>query len=332
MAITNDYFKQKFKSISLENNGKLLNELIKCITNIEKRYLHATLNLYYNKYPKVKLDLDYFRKTLELEFEQRSFYVLNFNEPFLGGYEPKYNNFNDSTELNDNEINDIIHQNWEEFIDEIKGEYWTSLDKIKSFDAISNIDFFEDRLAKTHSEKILALNTKFLINGELKEIIYKYFDVKNVMSYYNKLIELFFPDFQLNKLVSTKKIKKYTKRISYGYFLSLYIDFGFIESELKRTHLELPRIHLELLSQTLISHVKEDSYLVSQVEYPIVRISLGRFIGHLSNFRIGDSSKEEIKLKKELFYNFDVYSTYLNIYVNYIELILENLLTNIRPH
>ncbi|MFA9215334.1 MAG: hypothetical protein ACEQSR_16095 [Candidatus Methylacidiphilales bacterium] len=330
MEITNDAFKQKFKSISLENNGILLNELIKCITNIEKRYLHATLNLYYNKYPKVKLDLDYFRKTLELEFNQSSCYVLNFNEPFWGGYELKHIDFNNSAELNDNEINDTINQNWEEFINEIKGEYWTSSDKIKSFDAISNIDFFEDRLPKTQREKILALNTKYPINGELKEIIYKYFDAKNVISYYHKLIELFFPDFQFNKLVSTKKIKRYTKRISNGYFLSLYIDFGFIETELKRTYLELPHIKIELFSEALSSHVKEEFYLVYQEEYPIVRIALPLFVGNPDNFRIGDSSKEEIKLKKELFYNFDVYSTYINIYLNYIELILENLLT--RPH
>lgn len=326
MEITNSNFKQKFKSNCFDSNYFLLNTLLEIIQNPDDKYLHSVLNLYYKTYPEIIFDIEFIEKTLKFQFSIMSCFILDFNELFWGGYEPNQYIFENLNLDNNQAI--ISNQNWSQFILESKLSYWSNPEKIESFKQVMNIHFFEDRLPKSPREKMLALNRKFIINGEVKEINYKYFEVKNVMNYYTQLIEIFFPNFKLLKSISNNKIKRYAKNLGNGYFISLYFDFAFLESELKKTDLELPHIKVEFFSETLKSHIKEDYYLISQKEFPIIRISLAPFIGNPDNFRIGNSSHNEIDLKKNLFYYFDIYSVYLNTYLDFAEINFKKTLSN----
>lgn len=315
MLIINRDFKLNFKKVAILNKNLLLNELFKILELPERHYYHSVLNRYYRKYPKVSFDIELAKKILSCHFINGSFFIIDYDEPFQGGYPKERGLIINEDELNnDSKINDYMYSNWMQFIETSKLAYWKNEEKVNNYLSLGDFHFFEDRPSKNIRESYLF------------EKKYNFFNLKEVNGYYAAIINLFYPDFKLIKKVSNNKIKRFAKKINNDFYLGLYVDFGFLEAELKRTYLELPKIKIEVFSDELGSHVKEDFYLKDQETFPIARIDLWYFMGNPINSRIGNSSEDENDLKKNLFYYFDIYSFYLKPYLRTIEKTLNQIM------
>lgn len=313
-------FKLKFKEIAFENNGALIKDLCNIIDLPEGHYSHSVLNRYYRKYPNVFLDKELAKKVLTSHLKNGCLFIVDYDKPFQGGYAKQLLPVINDDELQiDLKINEAINTNWKKFVESLKYAFWEEKENTSKYIALGSNEFFENRLPINKKESFLSSERDIVIDGEVKNIKYNYFNIKNVLEYYIALIKEFYPDFKLINTISNNKFKRFAKEIDNGFYLGLYVDFSFLEAELKNTYLELPKIKIEFFSNVLSKPIKEEKYLKEQDEFPIVRINYSYFIGNPIDSRIGNSSESQDHLRKNLFYYFNVYSYYLSVYIKAIE-------------
>jgi hypothetical protein len=273
-------------------------------------------------YPALHFDPKVAKNILTDFTAQGSFYVYNYDEPFMGGY-PRLSrskgNYYEEAGLKDDRFEDTARSNWDGFVEKIKQAYWRKEGKEERYRVLSDFAAFEDRKPKSPRELLLSTPQEMEIDGKKFTVKYSFFNVKEVLKYYNRLVLEFFPDFVLQEKVSDKKHSRYAKKIGDSLLLGLYIDYSYLEKELQMTYLEFPTINVELFSSSLSKSLKEEAYLGDQEEYPIVRIDPGYFMGNMYDYRIGNSSQNENLLKRNLFFYFEVYSFYLRVYLKHIE-------------
>jgi len=323
----NKDIKFRFKHSYSKNKSALLKKLLYVFELPEGHYTHSVLNQYYSKYPEVFLNKELAKRILKAQIEQGGCFIVDYDEPFQGGYSrTTIETLNEDEKTNDSKISETINQNWRNFIEKSKSEYWGKLENIHRFNSLGTFSFYENRPPINEREKYLNSGHEVVINDVTKKIYYNFFSLRNVLKYYMVLINEFYPDFQLIEEISTDDIKRFGKDLGNGNYLGLYFDFGFLTKELKKTYVELPKIKIELFSENLKSSVKEDIYLRDQGEFPIARINYTYFIGNPTDSRIGNSSNDENHLKRDLFYFFDIYSYYLTTYLGVIEMCLEEVL------
>ncbi|WP_375562438.1 hypothetical protein ACE193_07790 [Bernardetia sp. OM2101] len=299
-----DNFNQKFKQLFFGIRKNIAEEIYLCATENQNSFHYAMLCAFFDD--KIgTINNSKLRKTLKEEFMNSSFYILNYDAPYKGGY-PIHKGIKTIFSSNDD---------FKGFLEELMSNYWTQ----KEFD-FDSIELFEDREPKNIRERTLhnPLQTP-ASNGVVIQKHY-FFNVKNVIVFYEKLIKSFFPDYSKNKSLSKKGILRYTKDIGNQMSIALYIDTNYIQTELKNMYLELPRIEIEILSNSFHTFLKQENYLIEQDEYPIYRIGFNYFLGqnpHL--FRIGNSSEDKgILFKKSIFF-FEQYSFFIKRYAEIIE-------------
>ena len=312
-------FREAFKKVSLKNKGKLLAELSGVFELPEFHFSRCVLNRYYKKIFEINFNKDLALRVLLNFFGDASFSIFDYSAPCYGGYPiGKREIVNDDELIIDSLVLKDINSNWFHFVLRIKDHYWENEENIDAFLKVSNFDLYEDRLPKNQREKMLA-SYKTIVDGEEKNIKYNFFDISRTLSYYIKLINMFFPDFTLVQHLSNKKVKRFGKKIANDIFVGLYVDFSFLEKELSQTYLELPQISVEVFSSEINSFIKEEVSLVNQSLYPIGRINLYYFMGNPISTRIGSSFENEEILKKDLFFYMNTYAFYLKKYIRVIE-------------
>lgn len=316
-------FKRTFREISANNKEKLLCELLNVFDLPDFHFSKSVLHRYYRKFPELHFDKNIANAVLRNFFRAGAFYILDYDEPYFGGYSKTFNPSPNEDELiNDPEKLKITNSNWNNFLIKLKQNYWEDARNEKRFLSIANFDLFEQRNPISAKEKFLSTTQVIKVEEKTFLIKYNFFNVTEVLKFYDKLISEFYPDFILLKNVSNKKIKRYVKKIQNNIFLCLFIDYSFLENELNNTYLELPNIKIEILSEEMKGFIKEDLYLIGNEDYPIARIDLNYFMGAPIYNRIGNSSEDAEFLKKDLFFYSEVYSFYLT---KYLKIITENL-------
>lgn len=323
--IINESFKNRFKEISRLKTNFALNELLTVFDLPENIWTHSILNLFYKKLPNVYLDKDFAKQMVRDNLGEKGFYFLDYDRPFYGGYPTKKPMIaNHDGEITDKLILETKAKNWTLFENELQSNYWNNeLNRVK-FSAYDDLTLYEDRLPKNPKEAYMCKDKIAIVNGiEVKISRSFFFMLKNVTTYYESLINVFLCEFRFDKKLSNKKSKRFVKNIGKGLNLALCVDFNFLEKGLKMGYMEFPKIDIEVFSDKLNSYVSQADYLKNTDEYDIAWVGGLNFIGAFSNLRIGNSSQDELELKKKLFYHFDIYSFYLKLN---LKLIKENLM------
>lgn len=318
-------FKIAFKNQNLKFKADLLEALTNILELPEYHYTHSVLKTFYTNSHQIYLDKNSAKEILKSKLSYGGAYIVDYDELYNGGYRKI---LNESIIQNDIKLVEKIDENWSIFVAKCKEIYWSNYQNTNRFNNISNFEIYDERPPINLRESFLNKTNVLNIDGELKTIKYNFFNIKNVVKFYNQLMDEFYPDFKLIERISTSKIKRYGKSLGDGNYLGLYLDFQYLENELKMTYMEIPPVRIEFFTENLNSHVKEDKYLIDQLDYPIARINLSFFMGNQINFRIGNSSEDGEYLKRELFYNFDIYSKYLLIHLKDVELTLKDILFN----
>lgn len=317
-------FNNRLSNIFLERKGDLVTELLKAFDTSDFHYCRFALMDYYHLYPELSIEnLKAKQRFLELR-DACVFFILNYAEQLRDGYTTSHAHENVFLEdmrmlgLDTSQTQDIALKNWEEFTSSIKQQFWNDVQNLQAYRNISDLNLFDDRLPVTPREKLLSTKRVAILNGVTIELpTYNIFDIASTLEYYDRLIGFFYPEFELQKNVSNKKIKRYAKRLNDDLYLSLFIDFSFLEGELKKNDLEFPQIKIEVFSKQLTTCIKENDYLLNQQEHPIVRLSSTKSLGNFPR-RLGNSSEEEDYLKRELFFNMAVHSFYLNKHLQFL--------------
>jgi hypothetical protein len=319
--IIDEIFKLKFKQICLKSREELIGELSSVFLLSEFHFSKAVLNRYYKKYPAIVFDKKIADKILINFFGNGGLFVTDFNQLFGGGYERLLliKPLNDDELIRDPEIIKEINNNWYGFVAKIKSMFWHDNLNYERILSVGDFCFFKNRAPESLRESNMLFNQKNEPDALLKKGEFHFFNISDIFEYYDKLIRMFYPGYTFMSNVSNKKIRRYGKHIDNDIYLIIYVDFSFLERELKLGYLELPHIKVELLSNQLNFCIQENSYLSNQSKYPIVRIDLNYFMGSPIDYRIGNSSDSENSLKKDLFFYAEVYSFYLQKYLKFIE-------------
>ncbi len=296
-------FHQKFKHHFFEIRQEIAEEIYLRTAENQTKFHYAMLSSFFDDNINT-INHNELRKTLKEEFINSSFYILNYDEPYKGGY-PIYKGIKAT----------FSNNNFKVFLEELMSNYWTQ----KEFD-FDSIELFEEREPKNTRERTLHYPIQIpASNGFIPQKHY-FFNVKNIIDFYEQLIKSFFPDYSKNKPLSKKGILRYTKDIGNEMSIALYIDTNYIKTELKYMYLELPRIEIEIISNSLYTFLKQEDYLIEQDEYPIYRVGFNYFLGRNPHtFRMGNSSDDkETLLKKSIFF-FEQYSFFVKSYVQIVE-------------
>jgi hypothetical protein len=291
-------FKQRFKDVSRANMGRLTDRLLSLFDAPEFHFCRATMGRYYFKYPEISFDRETAAKILLAHFEDDCFSIFDHSEKKEGRRERQSfitDKYPDAAK---------VRVNWDTFVGELMERYLQSPERPVS----ESINFFEDRPPKNLREWALA-NT------------YAFFDISQTLRYYEQLFALYFPEYPFMKQVSTKKYRRYARYIGNGLYVGFYVDFSFIERELKMTYLELPHLHIEIFSSRLTSHIPMLDYLRGDKDLPIAQVQTCYFIGGIES-RVGNSSESSVELQKKLCFHFAVQSFYMKIYMEEVERIL----------
>lgn len=302
-------FDKKFLSDFEEISSKMMSELVENLCGLfdtsEFHFCRSTMSRFYFKYPKVKFDREVASDILSKIFDGGKFSIINLDKIPSRNYIA----YTFPTEENARSGGNISDENWSNFHREIQEKYWDE----KKDHTLPKLNFFELREAKT-------LREKALVDGI--DPTYKFFNVREVLQYYENLIAIFFPEYVFMKDSSNKKIKRYGKDIGNGLCVGFIINYSFLEGELKNGYLELPDITIEIFSKDVNRFIPEIEYLKGDEVKPIGRVALCYFMGHIVNKRLGSSSETEEILYKKLYFAFNVRSFYTRIYLEQLERVL----------
>ena len=325
--ITTNEFKVAYKENAFLHRKVLKENLLKIATReflLQKVF--ALIKFLYFKSNSSNCDVD-IKLVVEHYIENGYSFIYDKDESHNGGFEwvkidfIKYVKGSEIDSKPVNEICDILLQKYDSEFIQLEEEYWKDNNIIEIAKAAS---FIEQRGAISLIERIVS--TAVVINNG-KEIAIKqtFYNKKGVIKLYEKLFELFLPEFELNKNLSNKKVKRFSRVINEEYSLSLYVDFGLVETNLATENLMLPNIEIELHSTSLNQFLRPKVYLNNQDEYPIVLINPYIFLWSGSTFIKKGQMEEEKLIKKSIMY-FDFYSQILKAHLGFIEMIVNKTL------
>lgn len=307
--------KNNFKKAFSKNREILFSKFLELFSLPILHPMQAALIKYYNCDTEIKFDKEYAYEMLKLHLGRGEIFIIDTSERRMGGFKinnPTQNDFYGGL------ISGLEQtKNWKNFIKKIKIEYWKDEERNKSFQKLSDFNLREHREKKSLYEQTLSDSSNN----------YKPLNFKGFKKYYLDLILKFYSYLQYQPKVSNAKNKRYAKYISDDVLLGMLVHIGNIETELKRGHIEFPKIDLEVFTKKLSKPIPSKIYLTDQQVFPIGRIGFSNFFTSVfDSFRIGTDSipmKEE-ELKKEIYFYLDVHSQIIKIYVDHIEEVLIN--------
>lgn len=302
-----------FNKLFFDNRYYISDKLSEIFDNSLYTPYFALLKSFFNK--GIDIDRGLTKNKIRQIFNFSSFYIVDYDASFTGGYSHKIirDILSEKKYINTDEDNKM----WNNFIKELKLISITnSSQKINLL--LNDFNLFEDRLPKNVREVAFSkLNRK-----------YNFFNLKTSVLFYEELISFFFSDFNKNKKLSKKGSIKYEKSLCKDYVIMLDFDENELKSELKNFYLILPKINIEIRSVYFNEFVPSNAYLVCQEDYPIYRIGWNLFLGNTGYFRIGDASDSNDTLIRETFFYFEQQSFFIKKYISIIENILNDVPTS----
>ena len=320
--IRTDKFRETYKVNAFLYREVLQDRLLKvAIGKFVTNEIFALEKFFYFKsnYCNCEVDIE---SVLEHYIENGYSFIYDINETNYGGFEWVKINFYKyikSSELESksvNEICDILSQKYNTELIKLQEEYWRANEKNE---IRNNASFIEQRKPISLREQILS-NAVVIENGKQTALKQTFYNKKGIINTYENLFEAFLPRFKLNKNLSNKKVKRFSKVINEEYLLSIYVDFGLVEANLATEKLMLPKIEVELHSSELSQFLRPKMYLDNQKEYPIVFINPYLFLWSSSTF-IKKGQMEEDQLIKKIIMYFDFYSQILKVHLEFIEMV-----------
>lgn len=307
--------KSNFKQAFSNHREALLSKLSELFSLPILHPIQVALTKYYNCDTEIKLDKEYAAEMLKLHVGKGEIFIIDASEIRMGGFKinnpTQYDFYGGSAPYIEQE------KNWENFVRKIKIEYWKDEERNKSFQKLSDFNLREHRERKSLYEQVLSDPSNN----------YKPLNLKGFKKYYLDLITKFYSYLQYQPKVSNAKNKRYAKNINSEVLFGMLVRIGNVETELKRGHLEFPKIDLEIFTKELSKHISDKIYLTDQQEFPIGRVGFSNFFTNMfDSFRIGTDSipREEEELKKDIYFYLDVHSQIFKIYVDHIEEVLIN--------
>ncbi|MCF6405520.1 hypothetical protein L3C95_21630 [Chitinophaga filiformis] len=314
ISLFNDTFREFLKETSKKRTDKFITRLSSLFDTPEFHLCRSTMEDYYFKYPKIRLDKETACKMLSHRFKEGLLSVVDYRTLLDDDLGDECDE--DSFEIDDPSTWKQASLNWYAFEQELLNKYWASIEKPENF------IFYKDRDPNGIREMVLSGQLVVSISGEPLATLYSFFDVSPTLKYYEKLFAQFLPEYPLQKEVSTKKIKRYAKDIGNGIKLGFYVNYAALEKELKYGYLEFPPFLIEAFSSQLAHPITESNYLKGQIDQPIIRIQPFHFMGTPSDSRLGDSSERVEELQKKLHFHFAVFAFYARIYLKEVAEIL----------
>jgi len=315
-------FKNDFKKNSSLNKHVLLDKLITLFDMPEYHFCRATMHQFYIKFPQLSFDKELASEILLRYFEKGFFSIPDYNLSFYTEEDTSDDDNDNLAEATKEDLAIIEKKsslNWLGFFQKIQDIYWSDS---PNNELLERFNFFESREPKNLREKFLSSENTVRANGKLITSKYLFFNIKQVLKYYEKLFLLYFHEYPLNIKASTRTTKRYAKKLENGIHLAVMVDYGFLESELKMGYLEFPSLKVEIFSDALILPIKETTYLSGEMDCAIARIDLFYFMGHFIGNRVGNVSESSEVLQKKLHFYFNVQLYYMKIYLETIERIL----------
>ena len=127
------------------------------------------------------------------------------------------------------------------YVKKIKVEYWKDEERNKSFQILSSFNLREQREKKSLYEQTLSDPSNH----------FKPLNLKGFKKYYLDLITKFYAYLEYQPKISDAKNKRYAKNINSEILLGMLVRIGNVETELKRGHIEFPKIDFEIFSKKL---------------------------------------------------------------------------------
>ena len=304
-------FRIAFKEVSRKNMQSTIDRLLNLFDTPENHFCRATMHRFYFKYPTMYFDKEIASKILMTLFEGAYFSILDITDKATFNHRVSYSFVTDSSSMQEQAM-----LNWNAFVKELQRKYLEILPKE------DEPNFFEDRPPKNLREKILNSEIQIEVDGKTIIRKYSFFNVKEVLKYYEVLLALYYPEYPMVKEASSKKIKRYGRDVGNGMYLGFFVDFSFIEKELRNNYLEFPKIKIEVFSRGLTSPIIESAYLKGQTDGAIARVNPFYFMGNFISYRIGDSSEGTSDIQQKLHFYFRVNSFYTKIYLDEVANIL----------
>lgn len=318
MITTND-FNKLFKKNVLADSKELAEDITKILELPEYHYTKFLFFDYYTFYKSDKLlDINIIKKIIRDNIQKGYAFILkdkleNKGKDVLGAWNyNRENYFTDEVglEMSNEERYEIESANEKKTLELLKSEYWKNNNE---WEVINKIELYEDREPKNMREVFHRQS-----GG-------KFFNPKNTLLFYELVIAHFLPEYKYNPKISKKKEKRYTKNINEDYAISLYIDFGFIEKEIKYGYIEFPVFSIDFHKTSLDKFIEPFNYTskYSEIdEVDICRILYYSITNEFRTFglsRIGNSWMEGKEIAKDLVFYFDSYSMLLKLYLKYIK-------------
>lgn len=133
------------------------------------------------------------------------------------------------------------------YVKKIKVEYWKDEERNKSFQILSSFNLREQREKKSLYEQTLSDPSNH----------FKPLNLKGFKKYYLDLITKFYAYLEYQPKISDAKNKRYAKNINSEILLGMLVRIGNVETELKRGHIEFPKIDFEIFSKKLSKHISK---------------------------------------------------------------------------
>ncbi|MDC3219773.1 MAG: hypothetical protein P8M17_08370 [Saprospiraceae bacterium] len=127
------------------------------------------------------------------------------------------------------------------YVKKIKVEYWKDEERNKSFQILSSFNLREHREKKSLYEQTLSDPSNH----------FKPLNLKGFKKYYLDLITKFYAYLEYQPKISD------AKNINSEVLLGMLVRIGNVETELKRGHIEFPKIDFEIFSKKLSKHISE---------------------------------------------------------------------------
>jgi hypothetical protein len=308
-------FKERFEAVSKLHINKLISKLLGLFETSEFHYCRATMHRYYLKYPKIAFDKAIASKILLTFFEGGAFSIFDFTKANASVQFPSL-----VTDSQSSDESSLSNLNWNTFFNELQSKYYDEF-----YYPLEIVCLFEDREPRNLKEQILVSEIKVRYADGFMPSKYSFFDIKGVLKVYERLIELYYPEYPLIKEVSTKRLKRYGHDIGNGMCLGFCVDYSILEAELKNSYLEFPSLKIEIFSIDLTHSISESVYLGGESDSPIARVNLFYFMGNFIHNRVGDSSDDSDWLQKKLCFYFAVNSFYTKIYLEEIAFLVAEL-------